>query len=298
MAALEVSNALDTELGDNLIGTVILSSKTTKPIQKLVRGPNEPEWRKAMESELQNLEKFGVFQTVKRELGHRPLRANWVTEVKLDPVTLEGGNRQNSDPPSFSPVTSLEGIRLVLALAAKHNWHLSSFDVKNAYLNADMDEEIFMEAPFGIEIANDELLQLKKALYGARQAGRCWFKYFVRVLKKLGLKQLRSQPTILIYVDDGLCAERQTGGWDRFIRSLSKELEITVEPQLNGILGLDIHQEMDGSVVISQAAYTLELFQMESAKPQAVPATPGEMLSKKESLWSRILMFKEQLDGY
>ena len=86
-------------------------------------------------------------------------------------------------PISYSLVTSMEGIRLILGLAARNNWRLSTFDVKNAYLDADLDEELYMEAPFGMDLDDDEVLALLKALYGIKQAGRCWFRHLVKILK-------------------------------------------------------------------------------------------------------------------
>ena len=107
-------------------------------------GPDGTGWREAMENELQNLEKFGVFKRVKLKPGMKILRGNWVTETKLNPVTLKetrkkarltvGGDKQQSDPISYSPVTSMEGIRLILGLAARNNWRLSTFDVKKHHM--------------------------------------------------------------------------------------------------------------------------------------------------------------------
>ncbi len=143
-----------------------------------------------------------------------------------------------------------------------------------------------------MDLNDDEVLKLLKALYGLKQAGRCWFKYFVKLLQSIGLKQLRSQRTIFfnedvlvcVYVDDGLIAEKRSGGRQRFIAALSAKIDITEENELNGMLGLDMTQRVDGSVVISQTEYikeTLQLFQMEQAKAQTVPATPGIHLSRE-----------------
>lgn len=142
-----------------------------------------------------------------------------------------------------------------------------------------------------MDLDDDEVLALLKALYDIQQAGRCWFRHLVKILKRMGLRQLKSSPTIFfsdavivsIYVDDGLLAEKVSGGAQRFVAELPEHLEITVELELNGLLGLDIRQENDGSVCVSQAAYvkeTLKLYQMDQAKPQAVPAAAGVVLSK------------------
>ena len=71
---------------------------------------------------------------------------------------------------TYAPVTHLETIRLLFALAAEKDWEIRQIDVKTAYLNGKLDEEIFMEPPEGYPVPEGHVLLLKKALYGLKQA--------------------------------------------------------------------------------------------------------------------------------
>lgn len=77
----------------------------------------------------------------------------------------------------FGPVTRLETVRLLLALAAKHDWEVHHLDVKSAFLNGILLEEVYVRQPKGFikEGQADKVYRLLKALYGLRQAPRAWY---------------------------------------------------------------------------------------------------------------------------
>ena len=78
----------------------------------------------------------------------------------------------------FAPVARLETIRLVIALAHNRDWSLYQLDVKSAFLNGTLEEEVFVKQPPGFEIKGkeDKVFRLHKALYGLKQAPRAWNK--------------------------------------------------------------------------------------------------------------------------
>lgn len=78
---------------------------------------------------------------------------------------------------TFSPVSSKDSIRIILALVAHCNLELHQMDVKTAFLNSDLDENIYMEQPLGfVEEGKDHLVcKLGKSIYGLKQASRQWF---------------------------------------------------------------------------------------------------------------------------
>ena len=77
----------------------------------------------------------------------------------------------------FAPVTRLETVRLLLALAAKNNWKVHQMDVKSAFLNGYLEDEIYVEQPPGYAKIGEEnkVCRLKKALYVLKQAPRAWY---------------------------------------------------------------------------------------------------------------------------
>ena len=110
-------------------------------------------------------------------------------------------------------------VRILLSLATHYNWKLLQYDVKNAFLHGDLDEEIYMNIPprFTGNTGN-KVRKLKKALYGLKQSPRAWFERFAKVMilmKESRYKQSQGEHTLfikhsaaggvtalLVYVDD------------------------------------------------------------------------------------------------
>ena len=78
---------------------------------------------------------------------------------------------------TFAPVAKLNTIRLLIALATKHNCNIHHLDVKSAFLNGDLKEEVYLVHPEGFVKQGQEHLvcRLRKALYGLKQAPRSWY---------------------------------------------------------------------------------------------------------------------------
>ena len=91
----------------------------------------------------------------------------------------------------FAPVAQAETARLLLVLAAHNGWQVHHMDVKLAFLNGDLAEEVYVHQPAGYEKKNKEghVLRLRKALYGLRQAPRAWYAKLDVSLMSLGFKR-------------------------------------------------------------------------------------------------------------
>ena len=89
---------------------------------------------------------------------------------------------------TFAPVARLDTIRLVLAIAAQNRWNVFQLDVKSAFLNGILQEEIYVEQPEGFMEQGEEekVYLLKKALYGLKQAPRAWYSKIDEHLSSLG----------------------------------------------------------------------------------------------------------------
>ena len=74
---------------------------------------------------------------------------------------------------TFAPVAKQSTLRLLWTLAAKRNWEVENIDIKTAFLNGDLDEEIYVDMPPGFELSG-KVWKLKKTLYGLKQAPRAW----------------------------------------------------------------------------------------------------------------------------
>ena len=78
------------------------------------------------------------------------------------------------------------------------NWPLQQLDVKNAFLNGDLEEEVFMDLPLGFEekFGEKKVCRLKKSLYGLKQSLRAWFDRFAKVVKLQGYVQSQADHTM------------------------------------------------------------------------------------------------------
>lgn len=91
----------------------------------------------------------------------------------------------------FAPVARMETVRLILALAAHSGWRVHHMDVKSAFLNGDLAEEVYIQQPVGFIKKGGEhkVLRLRKALYGLKQAPRAWYAKLDTTLASLGFEK-------------------------------------------------------------------------------------------------------------
>ena len=172
-------------------------------------------------------------------------------------------------------------------------------DVKSAFLNGLIQEEVYVEQPPGFEDSQklDHVYRLKKALYGLKQAPRAWYerlskflleKNFIRgkVDTTLFIKN-KDNDTLLvqIYVDDIIFGSTNESLCKEFSIEMQSEFQMSMMGELNYFLGLKIKQTNDG-IFVNQAKYCKELikrFRMENSKHLATPMSTGCYLDKDES---------------
>ncbi|KAA0057569.1 Beta-galactosidase [Cucumis melo var. makuwa] len=100
---------------------------------------------------------------------------------------------------TFSPVAKLNTVRVLLSVAVNKDWPLYQLDVKNAFLNGDLVEEVYMSPPPGFETQfGQQVCKLQKYLYGLKQSPRAWFDRFPTFVKSQGYSQGYSDHTLFI----------------------------------------------------------------------------------------------------
>ena len=157
---------------------------------------------------------------------------------------------------TYEPVCSYRTLRMVLAVAAHEDLELRQFDVRTAFLNGKLEEEVYLRPPRGAEhflnVASGEVLRLYKALYGLRQAGRAWNKCLEEQLRQKGFRQSNADPSlwivsgesgetlVMFYVDDGLVAARSAADADAVVRLVASLFEIREIGEPQDFLGIRI----------------------------------------------------------
>ncbi|KAL0282268.1 UNVERIFIED_CONTAM: Retrovirus-related Pol polyprotein from transposon RE2 [Sesamum angustifolium] len=154
-------------------------------------------------------------------------------------------------------------------------------DVKSAFLNGYIDEEIYVEQPQGFiaKGSEEKVLRLKKALYGLKQALRAWYSRIDKYFMDRGFWRSLSEPTLYI---------KSQGNNEKMIQDFKEDMMKTFEMSDLGLmhffLGIEINQEKEG-IFICQRKYTetlLKKFKMESCKTVTTPLVTGEKYQKED----------------
>ena len=142
---------------------------------------------------------------------------------------------------TFAPITRLDTTRMLLAIATQKGWRIYQLDVKSAFVNGYLEEEIFVEQPEGFYVngKKDKVYLLKKALYGLKQAPRAWYSRIDAYLLTLGCQKSQSEFTLYIkkikednlivslYVDNLLVTGNNVGLVNEFKVEMKQVLEMT-----------------------------------------------------------------------
>ena len=174
-------------------------------------------WHKACEEEMEAHRLNGTWEIVKLPPGKRAIGSRWFMKVKhnadgsLDRYKARLVAKGYSQRPgfdfkeTFAPTVRYSTIRIILAIAALEDLELRSVDISHAYLNGELEEEIFMQQPEGFEVGGPEYVcRLRKSLYGLKQAGRVWNKTLHSVLSSMGFTRAESDHGLYIYHRDGV----------------------------------------------------------------------------------------------
>lgn len=252
-------------------------------------------WNPGIESEHASLLKCQTWKLIDYKKGMKVLPSKYVFKIKENKpkVRLVAlGCRQVSGidyNETYAPVVTMTTIRSVLAIVACNNLELEQMDVKTAFLNGDLEEDVFMAVPEGLRSkwTENKVCKLQKSIYGLKQSPRQWYAKMHEFLLNLKFASSRNDPClyvrhlsskiliIALYVDDLLIA----GNSMLEIKSLKAELSRRFEMKDMGaasvMLGIKISRERASrKLFISQHDYAitvLERFGMETSKPVSTP---------------------------
>ncbi|GJZ95228.1 retrovirus-related pol polyprotein from transposon TNT 1-94 [Tanacetum coccineum] len=284
-----------------------ISTIEPKNINEALKDEN---WVMAMQEELNQFITNDVWELVPNPMDMTIIGTKWVYRNKLDEngvvtrnkarLVAQGYNQQEGIDydETYAPVARLESIRILLAYACALDFKLYQMDVKSAFLNGVINEEVYVAQPPGfIDFAKPNYVyKLKKALYGLKQAPKAWYDRLKAFLIKhnysmgmvdntLFTKKKDSNIIIVqIYVDDIIFGSTCQEMCDDFAKIMHDEFEMSMMGELNFFLGLQIKQLNDG-IFFNQSKYIKEMlkkFGLEDSKPMKTPMSTETKLTRDE----------------
>jgi hypothetical protein len=263
-----------------------------------------------MHEELENFERNQVWELLEPPPNRKPIGTKWVCKNKegengevvrnKSRLVAQGySHKERIDfEETFAPVAHLEAIRILLAFSVAKEFRLYQMDVKSAFLNGFLEEEVYVRQPPRFESVEfpHRVYKLRKALYGLKKAPRAWYGRLRGFLFSKGFEMGKVDKTLFllrqgddiiivqVYVDDIVFGGSSHSLVARFAENMSKEFEISMMGELQFFLRLQIKQVKEGTFV-HQAKYTkniIKKFKMDDSKPLSTPMSTTTTLDADE----------------
>ena len=270
------------------------------------------EWIDAMNEEIKSMKDNDVWALVPLPEDVKPIGFKWIFKTKRDSkgdvdrykarLVAKGYTQKEGIDykETFSPVSSKDSFRTIMALVAHFDLELHQMDVKTAFLNGDIDETIYMVQPENF-VSGDTMrmvCKLKKSIYGLKQASHQWYCKFHEVIISSGFEMNMVDDCIyhkfsgskhiylVLYVDDILLATNDIGMLHETKRFLSKKFEMKDLGDDSFVLGIQIHRDRSRGILgLSQKSYIekiLKRFGMHECKPGDTPMAKGDKFSSSQ----------------
>jgi hypothetical protein len=242
---------------------------------------HDPDWVVAMQEELNNFKCNEVWSLVKRP-KQNVVGSKWVFRNKQDEHGVVTRNKvqliakgysqvEGLDfDETFAPVARLESIRMLPTYATHHGFKLYQMDVKSAFLNGPIKEEVYVEQPPGFESEGypNHVYKLHKMLYGPKEAPRAWYECLRDFLIENGFRIGKANSTLFtrkmgkdlficqIYVDDIIFGSTNKSCCEEFSKIRTDRFEMSMMGVLTFFLGFQIKQAKEGTFISQKKVYT------------------------------------------
>ena len=291
---------------------VVEAEDVPKTVEQAQASPQSEFWKAAMDEEMASLHANGTWELVDAPRGVRPVGTRWVFALKRDGhgnvvrfkarlVAKGFMQREGVDyNETFAPVSKYTSVRVLLALAAAHGWDVQQLDVKTAFLQGDLQEEVYVQQPAGFEDGTSRVCLLRKALYGLKQAPRAWHEKLHAELSKLGYQVSTADPglyvcdkeeagrrvCLLVYVDDMLLVSPSADAVAEAKAALLGVFDARDMGAVCDFVGMRVERDLvAGTITISNERLINDLlskFGMEVANSRQVPMAPDLVLRRSE----------------
>jgi hypothetical protein len=290
--------------GDDYI--LYLVDDTPSTIEEAYSSPDADFCKEAISSEMDSIMSNATWEVVERPYGCKAIGSKWVFKKKIRPNgtierykerrVIKGYSQKQGEDffDTYSPLARLTTIRVLLSLAASHGLLVHQMDVKTAFLNGELDEEIYMEQLAGF-VANDQegmLCKLLKSLYGLKQAPKQWHEKFDRTLTSVGFAMNEADKCVYyrygggkgvilcLYVDDILILGTSLDVIKETKDFLSNNFEMKDLGETDVILKIKLLREGNGRITLVQSHYVEKVFSRfgySKCEPTSTPYDPSKL---------------------
>ncbi|KAK8535514.1 hypothetical protein V6N12_057030 [Hibiscus sabdariffa] len=290
---------------------ILVDQDEPKTYQEAVASPDSEKWLEAIRSEMDSMSENQVWTLVEPPEGIKPIGCKWVFKRKTDMdgniQTYKGrlvakGFRQIHGvdyDETFSPVAMFKSIRILLAVAAFHDYEIWQMDVKTAFLDGKLEEDVYMTQPEGFVTPENagKVCKLQRSIYGLKQASRRWNLRFNEAIQEFGFIRNEDEPCVykkfsgsivsflILYVDDILIIGNDIPTLQSIKTWLSSCFSMKDLGEAAYILGVKIYRDRSRRLLgLSQSTYIDKVpkrFSMEKSKRGFLPMRHGISLSKE-----------------
>lgn len=281
-------------------------------VQDALSRPDKDKWIEAMQDELQAFDENQAWVPVEQlPSGKTLVQCKWVFKIKVNSdksvryrarLVAKGFTQKPGIDyeDTFSPVVRHSTLRLLFALSVQLNLDVTHLDVKTAFLNGYLKEDIYMYQPdISCDVNRKKVIvKLNKAIYGLKQSSRSWYERVEKCLCELGFKKCKLEPCVFtkmddnvkiiiaLYVDDFFVYSNSKEETDKLVSVLSSNFNIKNLGQVQQCLGMRVKIDKNANVItLDQEEYInnlLEKFNMSKCKEASTPMECKLSIEKSE----------------
>ena len=289
-----------------------IKDEEPKTYEEAIKSPDKDKWNEAMNQEVISLNKTDTWCSATLPPDKNPIQLKWVYKIKRDEqgqiirykarlvakgfMQIPGVDFQDT----YAPVVRNSSIRFILGQAIKNNFHLFHLDVETAFLNGELEEEIYAQPilPVNIQNPNHNVIKLKKSLYGLKQSSKNWNLKLTTILTNLKFIQSKTDPCIFVYneskdivtianyVDDIILSTNNITLKGKIVQDLQKEITIKDLGKLKFFLNIKIDYNKNSKTInLSQSNYIniLKKFNMLNCDGANSPLDSNQNLSSSDN---------------
>jgi histone deacetylase 1/2 len=261
-------------------------------------------WTKAVEAELKAMEDLKVWDVTVTPEDESLLGTVWVFRKKKDSEGVvvkfkarlcAQGSRQEEGvnfTHTYAPTGRSASLRAALIVGLSRGYKIHQMDAKNAFLNGNLQETVYLRAPPGLDVPPGHCLRLNKAIYGLKQAPRVWYAALKEFFVEIQFAPSPADPCLFIssveswncfvhvYVDDMIIISHDV---DRFKQLISARFRMEDLGEASYILGIKLNRTDAHSLTLTQENYTqsiLETFNMADCRTTSTPMIANTRLTK------------------